>query len=352
MTNVYSCIPKHIDNVYVNVVFQNTTGGEILASYNETKTMPFIDKPNEYFLTVLRMDIPLNGVPLFIMPIIPNQGNPNLTPFIFSMGGLSGNVVYTPDNNHPAPIQNLPTQVISNYYYVFSFDNFISSINALLVNIATVGLSQPAPYFTFDSITQLLTLHYPLSLVTAGLTLSINAPTVNYFEGFRLFFNTTTDLFTFIVPANSSTPVPTEPMAQPEYLITQEYNAMEYWLSLRKIVLLSNKIPINPEIVPAYSSTGSQTGQFNTLPIITDFVPNIETSAQSRSVAVYNPSAQYRLIDLIKNTQLYDLDLKLMWSDKLGNLFPIFIEIGQQASVKLAFLRKDLYQHKIEDFCA
>lgn len=354
-TSGYSCVDKHLDNIYLNVVFQNNTiNSEVPARYNVTKTIPIVDKPNEYFVTVVRMDIPLNGIPLLIIPIIANQVNPNLTPFTFFINASSANVIYVPDNNDPVPAQNQLTQVITPYYFVFSFQNIITAFNTALA-AAFVAAGSPgggaAPFFIFNPVTQLISLAVSQAFITAGATISFNQALTNYLEGFEIFFNATTNIFSFVLANfhNNGWNLPGQTIAVVSpptwFLFSQEYTCMEYWLSLRKIILISNTIPITNEFVPAFDSAGNQTGVATSIPIMTDFVPNIENAADSRSIAVYNPSAQYRLIDLIGSNPLYNIDLTLQWQDKLGNYYDLFIEPFQQASVKVAFLRKDLYQH-------
>lgn len=351
-------IERHLDNIYLNVVFQNnnlsSTSQEQIAEYNVTKTIPILDNPSNYFVTVIRFDVPLNSIPLFIMPIVPNQGNPNLTPFVFFVNASAATVIYVPDNNDPVPTQNQQTQVITPYYFVYSFDNLIAAFNIALA-AAFVAAGSPgggaAPFIIFNPVTQLLGLVVSTAFIAAGATISINLPLVNYFEGFRLIFNAITNIFTFVLRNTGNNgfnlPGQTIAVATPptSLIVSQEYTAMEYWLSLRKIVLVSNTIPISFEYIPAYDAAGNQTGVSTSIPILTDFVPNIEDAGQSRSIAVYNPAAQYRLIDLLGTTPLYNIDLKILWQDKSGNYYPVFIEPGQQASVKVGFLRRDLYQH-------
>jgi hypothetical protein len=49
---------------------------------------------------------------------------------------------------------------------------------------------------------------------------------------------------------------------------------------------------------------------------------------------------------MLKEGPLYNIDLRLLWQDKSGNLYPIYISFSQQASVKLAFVKKSLYKPK------
>jgi hypothetical protein len=327
----YYCLQHNEDNIYLNVIFQNNPEDpnlETIAEYNVTKTQPIIDKPSNYYVSVIRFDVPLNGIPLFIAPIVPNQNDPNLTPLEFGINGFTTNVIYKPDNHLSAPIQNQPKQVITPYYFVYSFQNFISSFNDALLtcynNTGQPGGAGP-PFFVFDPPTQLIYLIVPIDFINSFPSLTINQYTANYLEGFRLRY-LNSNLLEFVLENTNyngfskigqNFPVQTPPK---HLVISQEYPCMDYWLSLRKIVLISN-----------------------TIPILTDFVPNIEKPKDTRSIAVYNPLSQYLLIDLKGETPIYSIDLKIYWQDKLGNYYPLYIQILQQASVKIAFLKKNLY---------
>src|ERR1700759_2826868 len=144
---------KENDNVYLNVVIQNTgindtTGttndADIVAEYNVTKTLPILDKCSQYYCSIIRFDIPLQSVPLFIMPIIPAssfinpQPNPNLSPLIIGIDYLGVdypvNVLYIADNNLPVPTQNLVgQQVITEYYYGYTYEQLITMIKTALI---------------------------------------------------------------------------------------------------------------------------------------------------------------------------------------------------------------------------
>ncbi len=63
------------ENIYYNVIFNhNHFNGETptIAQYSFTNTIPVLDKPNDYYCSVIRFVIPLSEVPLYIFPIEPN----------------------------------------------------------------------------------------------------------------------------------------------------------------------------------------------------------------------------------------------------------------------------------------
>src|SRR6266404_5056867 len=154
------------DNKYVSISFTaraSDTNALITLDYNVTKTQPIIERANEYYVTVIKFDIPLKSLPLAIMPIIPNQGNPNLSTLVVGIrsAGVNylRNVIYVPTINLPPPVQNAPNQVITPYYYIYTYQNMISMINTALAGaFADSGLAGTAPYYIYDSTTELISL--------------------------------------------------------------------------------------------------------------------------------------------------------------------------------------------------
>ena len=151
------------DNIYLNIVINGNTpkynpnpalpptGEEdVFAEFNVVKSEPYLDKPSDYYCAVIRYVIPLQSVPIFIMPIIPNQPNPDLSTMLFGMIYLGTRypkyVQYFPDNTLTAPVQNQPDQVITPYYYVYSYSHLIQNVNLDLASIwVTSGLSVDFP---------------------------------------------------------------------------------------------------------------------------------------------------------------------------------------------------------------
>ena len=162
------------DNIYYNVIFNNTSENETptIAKYSFTNTLIILENPSEYFCSIIRFEIPLSEVPLYIMPIVPNQSNANLTPMSvrISFGGNNyyQNIIYVPDNNIAAPVQNQTSQVITPYYYVYSYQNLINAINTAIATqyaaFATANPTAPqatpnsAPYFYYFRTIELITL--------------------------------------------------------------------------------------------------------------------------------------------------------------------------------------------------
>lgn len=349
---------KDPDNVYLNVTINHDPNYGTMGSpavYNVTKTIPILDKCSDYYCSIIRFDIPLDTIPLYRFPIIPNQGNPNLSPLI--IGIRSGNVnfpqnlIYVPEHAF-----HVPSEV--QYYFVYTYQNLINSLNTALaaafIAAASPGGGAPnhAPYFYFDPVTQLIKLIVHTSFIATGSTIYANVEMSNYlssFPGTLLGFNQPQGrdlefLFNQTGTQNGNgLVVPYVPftMNAGDLMFSQEYNTINYWSNLRKILITSNTIPIRTEYLSSKDPTSPLP---SSIPILTDFIPALEIAGQSRSISYYYPPGQYRLVDMTGDTPLQNIEMKIYWEDKLGNIYPLTLSIYQQANIKIGFFRKSLYK--------
>lgn len=375
-----STISQVGDNIYVNVTMNdrnsenrsefNVAG---IAEYRVTKTIPILSKCNDYYCSIIRFSIPLNYVPLFIMPIVPNQANSNLTPFIIGIttGGLDfpQPVIYeTKILPIPAPAQNQPTQVITPYYFVFEYQLLIDIVNTALANaFVASGLVGNTPYFYLDTNSGQIKLVVDIANFAptqTGAVSPVPLATIFMNADLQVFFSAFSGAFVGINPngrdfvfdlvrfgagavigngSDVNIPPFNIPIVALQKQFSQEYTVLPLWSSLKKILITTNTIPIVSEYTPA-NNPGNNSGISSTLPIITDFIPQIERPGDSRSIAFYNPTAQYRLVDLQSSEQLNTIDLKIFWQDIADNVYPLLISKYQQANIKLGFFKKSLYK--------
>lgn len=380
---------KEQDNIYVNIVFDHdptdysaipigAPKGEIdtVADYSVTKTVPILDKASDYYCSVIRFTIPLDNIPLLIAPIVPNTNNlalSNNTIMVINIffGGIfyTSNVLYEPTLlNFPVVLQNQSVQVVTPYYYIFTYQKLINMFNNTLSvlwiasGLAALFPGILAPYYIFDPVTTLISIIVPkcFTKITAPAIeipkLSQNIPATNYMNNFLLLFNGVdqpngNDLtydFSGILPApyapevnypppEFTYPVPFTPATTNYYKFTQDYPSIPYWSSVRRLILTSN-IPINPESITSNTENA-------TLNILSDFIIDTSLPGASRSIAYYNPNPQYRLIDLNSDTPLQKLNIRIFWQDDQGNIYPLGLTVLQQASLKLLFVRKSLYKN-------
>ena len=378
------------NNVYVNITITGSTPNyngttqfsnedNIATDYNTTKTIPILDKCSDYYASIVRFSIPLNTIPLLICPIIPLQGNPNLTPLVFGIfyngSTFSLPVIFMPSGPGPAPAQNQFTQVITPYYYIYYYEQFINMVNYILSVLWILsGLSVlfdnlNAPYYYYDPITTLVNLVLPacffkLTAPAAAIPiLFYSESSIRYFDAFPTFFNgynqpngrdfdlnvaslTNVNNYAFHgSPGNPFDPTITNPPTY--YQIPQDYPTIFYWSSIRSLLITTNNIPIKNEFIPTLSTSSSNNSNnsvASSFPIITDFIPNLTAPGESRAIAYYFPLSQYKLVDMTSDNPLQKIDLHFYWQDTSNNLYPLQISLFQEINVKLGFFKKSLYK--------
>lgn len=228
-----SQLSKTPDHIYYNVIMGNShfsagSNTNNLATFSETRVEAIVDKPEDYYLSIIRFNVPGSSIPLFVCPIQLGltQYDPDLTIFSVNLmyGSYSSQTYLTYQSNlyesnlppgvgnppYPKPLppsQNNGVQVDSPYYYVYTYETMIDMINQAIVKAfsklkaATSG-SPPAdpPYFVYNAETQLLqficqdsyvgylksTTATPSLINTIGIY--FNDPLKRFIDGFR--FNT------------------------------------------------------------------------------------------------------------------------------------------------------------------
>lgn len=367
------------DNIYYNIEINNvlssgTENSQVPAQYFENTSQSVLTDPSQYYLTIARFSVPGSAIPIFIMDIINNQANPNLTPYIFCLSYAGNdypvNIIYYPLNNSSAPTTAIPAQQVnSNYYYVYSYDHMIQMINIALADsfsqLKTANPGAPPsrpPFFTYDAVTQLISLvvqnEYYYDGITPTIDIFLNANLLNtYLESISAYFygynQPNGKDFKFIIDAkynngytngtNNKYYVPSDvPATLPHYLVyTQEYSMIQYWNSFKNIVFISGTIAVQGEYIPQKKNPNSSSqGAVSFRPILTDFQPDLETPGSGRTIMQYFPQGPYRLVDLVSTQPMNKIDISIYWQDKDDDLWPVYLNTNQSASVKLLFIRK------------
>jgi hypothetical protein len=152
-----------------------------------------------------------------------------------------------------------------------------------------------------------------------------------------------TGAFTLPFPNGSST----TPYSLQEYFIMlkQEMSTIDTWCPISSIVFTSNTLPI---VITQYSSTNTSGTQPSSGAVGSDFalvITDLITNQQGfRPNVVYNPSAEYRRIDMTGNQGIRNIDINVFWRSKTGLLIPFVLGSGSSASIKLLFEKKDKAQ--------
>lgn len=361
------------DNIYLNVSinhqgagystgFNSTSEQPILAVYDVTKDTPVVENPGNYYLSVIKFDLPLSLVPLLVCKVIPNQGNPNLCQMSVGIKYLGVNypvnLIYTPNNNLSPPIQSDIRQIITPYYYIYSYENLIRMFNvALLSAWTTSGLAAAnptlkAPFLYLDDGTGFIVLVVSSVFTAAGAPplIFMNESSHNYLSAFEVksFGYNQPDGYDYQFVLNGSLP----PAPETEYTIggvtyykySQDFPTLQNWAILRKILISSNGIPTKNEYIPSRGNSNANNGS---MPVISSFTPIINAIGDNNSICYYVPQSQWKLVDMTPGPPLQRIDIQIQWEDANNNLYPLYIPLYQQANIDIAFLNKKLYKLNI-----
>lgn len=374
------------DRQYYDVTISNLSAVDTAPPnlyFNETRNQPFIDNPEDYYLSIIRFTLDTNTLPVIQPFIQPGQGNRDLTDYSvtlewvnpvspFQTFTVQTYMTFVPQNRQatpPAPPSQNVTGLQNNnsgYYDIYSYSYFIGLVNAtfqtcftaLNAQVTGAGLALPTaqvPVMTWDTQRNIAILNADRAgyndQAANYIRIYFNGSLYNLFSSFPFLIESldivTNGKNTRLVMSGfgGANIVPYPPVA-PTYTalqIVQEYSTISLWTPITSIVFTSNTLPIVSTQVSApllyyngkrYTSGGNNA---NISQVITDFVANESLYKPSLT---YIPSAEYRLINLRGNTPVSNLDVEVFYRNRVGELVPFRLGVGGTATIKLLFIRK------------
>lgn len=157
------------DQVYYDVTITNFQSQNTLPPvfyYNEARTIPFINCPEDYYLSIVRFSVDTGTLPVFIPSIVPNQANPNLTIYNITLTYNDGTTNFTSgatpmifipqDRSIPVPIP--PSQTSNKlqindtgYYNIYSYQYIAflitETFKTALANLVTAVGAVNMPFY-------------------------------------------------------------------------------------------------------------------------------------------------------------------------------------------------------------
>ncbi len=397
------------DQLYFDITvsnFKSTTTKPPQFYFNESRTLPFVRNPEDYYLSILRFTVETGSLPVFIPSIEPStnpaapQTDRDLTIYSFTLEYTdpgtgttysSGQkfINYIPQRSPNSAQLPPPPSATSNglqnnntgYYYIYNYQWLISLMNitletafADLKTAITGGGGTPivndefAPFFNWDTTSNTAVLYADFSVFgtngSAGANpykIYMNAPLFALFPTFPvkyLGYQSVVDGKNYLFePRNNGssdldtiTPEPaTTPLTYRAVKVYQECSTIANLSPITALVFTSNTLPIqsNQVSTPLVFNNAQEVvlGGNNSdfANIITDLVSD---TGQYKPNLVYNPTSEYRLITLYGNRPLFNIDLNIFWRNKFGQLIPYEINSGEAVTIKCAFLKKSAYCSK------
>jgi hypothetical protein len=410
------------DYVYYNAsIINNRTQGSYnrqadpVLRFSETRDSPIINDASKYNFSIIRftMDGPNKDLPLFIPVIRTGADNPtnnvNLTIYSVSLQVQVGSplgpvftstqpIIYVPETQDPylAPVP-LPASIASGqqdltsrYYWVYTYNHWLSLVNtalqACMTDLATQVLPfvllTNAPYIKYDPNSQLFSVYTDSYGFGGTLASSTGATT----ERFKLFFNSnmygmfanfrnlyvnvpstelTNEIYTGAdgygvltggVPfAENIVPIGTGATTIRWWKNTQDYESTStLWSPIENIVFTSTLLPLvfeatgDPVLFGQSNDATELTGSQSAFqPIITDIALPRQSADDYRELIYYAPQAEYRLASFQRSRQaINNIDIQVFWRNRLdGNLYPVQMYNCSSVSVKVMFRRRGIYDY-------
>jgi hypothetical protein len=375
------------DHEYIDVYAIN--GNSISAlpvpvQFTQTRSLPFLYKPEDYYLSVVRFQIDTNSLPVFSCAIQYNQPNRDLSIYSVTLSWTNPVAPFQTFNEQTfltwvpqdlaSPLPRPPSLTDNKfqdnsggYYFAYNYSYFIQLVNntfstcflALNTQVVLAGLALPtfaAPVFTWDSESNVAILNADIlgynQTVVNHIGIYLNLPLGQLFNSLPVYIEPFPALLgkNFRVDTDNfgNAQVVPFPFYLPTYnalQIFQEQTAVNVWSPISSIVFTSNTLPINstnvcnPSIFLDGNSTNNNGNNSDIAQVITDF--QAENNIYKNSV-LYIPSGENRYVDLMGTSPLYTIDINVLWKNKLGELQPFRLSAGCSASIKVLFERKEL----------
>lgn len=374
------------DKVYYDITISNLANTNTAPPplyFNETRNSPFVIDPESYYLSIVRFTLDTNTLPVITPEIQADQSNRNLSVYSVTLEWANPVapfqtfvqqtfLIYAPQNQQaviPAPPSQTINKLQNNstgYYDIFNYQYWILLVNQTLqqcyndlnTQVVSAGLALPsayAPVMNWDT-------QQNVAILNADIA-GYNDQTANYI---KIYFNPSMfnlfSSFPFIIESSdvvangknsriimsgfggaNTVPYPAVAPLYTALQIVQEYSTLSLWTPITSIVFTSNTLPIvaNQVSAPLLFNNGKRftTGgnNANIAQVITDFI--VDNGVYKPSIS-YVPSAQYRLVNLVGNTPLYNIDVEVFYRNRVGELIPFKLGSGGTATVKFLFTRK------------
>jgi len=384
---------QSIDNTpthsYLNIQITNNSQTDLNpqpVNFQDIRSSSFLQKPNDYYMSIIRFSLDSPSLPVFIPQIEIGQPDRNKTIYTWTMTCLSGSTVLisqsnvmweTQDKSIPLPAQPTTQQEDSPYYYCNSYQHFYKKINDCLasclagltsqiVDPSSSKLTAKAPFFQFDvnnqtailncEVTQYLnTLPNPIKIYCNGpmwnLISSFEAIQYNLSQGreYELTIRNIdgTNILQIVNPIVTPPSPPTVLyIAVQSY---QEYSTTALWNPVKSIVFTSTLLPIEPTQIATplvfnsnvgFTTPSNNNNNFSV--ILTDMVADTTDKGSGyKPMVLYNPQSEFRLIDLNGTAPVNSVDIQIFWLDRFNILHKFFLWSGGSANLKLMFRKKN-----------
>jgi hypothetical protein len=346
---------------YLDIEICNSSGSDQFINYVESRTSPYVDRANDYWLSIVRFIIPTFHLPLFI-PIIKDPSNDvNETVYSFSMSYKTYKTqkfmdFVTPNQDITTPASGGEQNMRNDYYFVYSYNYVVTLLNACLSECYdnlktlvedgsdTLPGSDHIPFLLFDPSSKSMVLYANkdgfASTLADPIYIYCNDAMYNLLAGFEYIRNKSLGTgmdYKFNIQQSLSNLAYFDDYTA--VVMSEEFSSVSNWSPISSIVFVSNTLPINKTMVGKPNQFGSQSFSGSISSVTQSIITDISIGDFMDSKLIYSPYF-LRMIDLVGSDNITQIDLRVFFKDRYGNLYNYVLPNNSSFYIKLAFIRK------------
>lgn len=340
-----------------------------------------LQNPQEYYVTLNRVKLHTENIPIYIFPIVPDQPNANLSPFIISfeyqtafgvsLVRYSNNVIFQSQYLGFVPPsvgirgQNLQNEIILEYYSLYDISQmlkiFNDSIETIWIDFVNLCIAagivlpnQDTPYYIYNNSTKLFSL--VLNKANFDQSPAIAQPTIYMFQD-QLSANLFNAPFYIVDKAIRINPSASCKMSCYElynnngiancFTMTASSSSLNIWCPATRIVFLSDmptqlEYDISSTNETFVSTNGANAIDKPQIPVFFDLLINADDFVSNPNIVQYSVSsiAQSRLVSFKSSPAIKNINIEIYWIDAFNNKHKLTTNGNTNNLIKLAFYKK------------
>jgi hypothetical protein len=375
--------------IYYNVSIPHNdliskNGSPTPCEFSEARDEPlFRGRPCDWLMSVIRFTIPTSYIPIQYFPVQEDTTTTsNVNKSIYSITLSYNGVDYqefleweTQDDGVPIPpppsgvterdFQFNPSYL--EYYSLYSLDHFCYLINKAIEKCFTTKILPllpalpvvvppeiqkvyKAPYIAYNGSSRLFTIYTQntfLDTTVNNIELWMNTYLNENFDTsfdtvFRDYSEPLGKNVRYVLLDRGIESKIVDETAPDGFIYKQQqaFDSTGLMQSFTSIIIRSASLPINNEAISIQPRAGQRSGSgigSGSESIISDFEIDLASNQNLKSFVHYNPTAEYRRINLKGETPITRIDISVFWKDNYDNLYPVLVPAHQIATVKILF---------------
>jgi len=369
------------DIIYYEVELLNTNISRTKPIvFSDLRSNPFISELNDYYMSVIRIDVPRTNVGLFIMDNLDDPNDPNASLKIKVKNNLAATeqTISLYWNPFLVPRPNSTLDVINAQQFLNSLN---IAINSACVAVAIPANQIPVAYMNRDRQTISFKFYasgntYPANVnnwqETSTDPIVSNPDYQLFLSGFLSNLMPTLPIFypnivnynvpgyRIVVAENFDNNIKIDTLSSKPnwyYDIGLETDTMHNLSVLSRVIMKTRLIPVSKTLVNVRETDSGSTDQsitVNGIPLddsesqtLIDFTPD-PASSYAEIFKSFQYSVEYpRLFDLMSSSAFRTMDFEILLANIGDVARPFYLFPGQRCNIKVAFYRKSLYNNAI-----